>query len=208
MNTYQRWKRALVVLYGLLLAIMPLAAQSSGDPYQEFQAGNYEEASRLARNIIRASPANIEARVVLGWSSLIIGDYQEALTVSAEGLKLAPNDPRLLAIAGESQYYLNNWLEALPLLERYVATAPTGAAIARVYSFMGEIFIGFGEYHHADIAFATALYYDQSVSNWWYRRGFVFEQLGELPRAIAAYRQAIALDPALNAAREAIERLQ
>ncbi len=200
--------RIAALLYGLLLTIAPLGAQSSGDPYQEFQAGNYEEAARLARSIIRVSPANVEAHVVLGWSLLIISDYQEALSVSLEGLKLAPNDPRLLAIAGESHYYLNSWLEALPLLERYVATAPTGAAIARVYSFMGEIFIGFGEYHHADIAFATALYYDRSVSNWWYRRGFVFEQLGELPQAIAAYQQAIALDPALDGAREAIERLQ
>ena len=185
-----------------------VVAQSSEDPYQVFQEGNYEEAAILARRVILSSPSNVEARVVLGWSLLATGNHQEALKISQEALRIAPNDPRLLAITGESHYFLNNWLDALPLLERYVASAPTGSAVARVYSLMGEIFIRFGEYHHADIAFAAATHHDRSVATWWYRRGFVLEQLQQPNDALRAYRQAVALEPTLAEAQNGIRRLQ
>ena len=200
-----------ILIFFLDMVRLPRAAlvfgQSSGDLYQEFQSGNYEEAARLARNIISTSPASIEAHVVLGWSLLVVGNHTEALSIGQEALKLAPEDTRLLAIVGESHYYLGNWIEALPFLERYVSLAPTGSAIARVYFLMGEIFIRFGEYHHADIALATATYYDSSVAYWWYRRGFVFEQLEQIPQAVDSYRKALGLDPTLTEASESIERL-
>ena len=81
------------------------------------------------------------------------------------------------------------------------------AAIAQMYRLMGEIHTRFNEYHTADIALSTSLYYEPGDAETWQRLGFVREQTGDLVYAEEAYRRALELNGTLVQARTAVDRL-
>lgn len=177
----------------LLINADSLFGQNTSAAYSIFQTGDYERASRVAREELLNSPNNIDSRVVLSWSMLTTGQYQNALEIALETQNLAPNDARVVAVIGEAYYQLGRYLEALPFLERYSSLLPDGIASGRVHSIMGEIFLQFGEYHHATTAFETAVHFDPSVANWWRRLGFAYEQVAEDTLARESHQQALNL---------------
>jgi len=185
-----------------------LLAQPNSAAYQPFRDGEYQRAIQLAENELLNNPNSIDTLIVLSWSNLATRQYQNALSHALRVLELVPSDDRAVAVAGEAYYELGRDFEALPLLERYVALAPEGIAIARIHAIMGEIFVRFGEYHHASAAFAAAVAFDASVFLWWQRLGFVYEQLSYFALAAEAYERALQLRPTDEETQRAIARVQ
>ena len=74
--------------------------------------------------------------------------------------------------------------------------------IRDAYRDLAEIFIHFGEFHHADIALFSATQYDRGKSAYeparaarlWARLGYVREQATDFRNAATAYDKAISLD--------------
>jgi tetratricopeptide (TPR) repeat protein len=150
----------------------------------------------------------MNAYTVLGWSLLALGRYEQALEYSLQALEISRFDSRIIQIAGAANYFLGNNMEALEYLQEYVAISPTGSLIDQVYYFLGEIFIEFGEYHHADIALSAAVYHDDGVAAWWSRLGFVREQLEDYEYALEAYNRALELNPNLGSASQGRQRVR
>lgn len=190
----------------LLIAVSPAFGQNESAAYRLFQAGDYERAIQVAQTELLNNSNNIEARIVLSWVMIVTGQYQNALEIAQEKQELTSDDARFIGVIGEAHYQLRNYLDALPFLERYTALSPNGIAIGRVQSIMGEIFIRFGEYHHATAAFAAAVHFDPSVTQWWQRLGFTYEQIAEQALAREAYQRALELNPTAEV-QHAIERV-
>lgn len=204
--------RSLVVSIALMMLSVTVFSQEQGvpgreDALQAFREGRYQDAIRITNAEISATPGNMDSYAVQGWTLLALGRWADAVDLAQRGLQVSRYDHRVIAIMGEAQYQLGNNLAALQYLQEYTAIRPDGAIIDEVYRQMAEVYIRLEEYHSADIAYTTALHFDSSQAQWWYRLGFAREQSGSDSLALEAYEQALSIDPNLNQAREAIDRL-
>ncbi|MBT3275133.1 MAG: tetratricopeptide repeat protein [Spirochaetales bacterium] len=199
---------------GILLAVLScilasaLPAQNRPDALASYRAGDYERAIEICLEEIEALPRSRDSYAVLGWSLINLQRYEDALTRGNEAYQFAPNDPRIIEILGEANFFLGQNLDALRYFERYAVLADTGDRIDRIYYFMGEIFIRLGEFHHADIAFSTALYHSPNFSSWWGRLGYAREMAKDYANSLEAYDNALALNPNLLEADRGRKRVQ
>ncbi|MFO7848598.1 MAG: tetratricopeptide repeat protein [Spirochaetia bacterium] len=184
------------------------SAQDKPDALQLYNDGEYEEAVEVCLEELESTPRNMDSYAVLCWSLIRLRRYDEALEYARQGLNVSRYDPRMVEAMGEAQYYKGRNIEALEWFEEYVELSPTGARINIAYYFMGEIFIRLGEYHHADIAFTTALHHTPSVARWWARLGYSREMTEDYEYAIEAYDKALELKPNLSDAARGKERAE
>jgi tetratricopeptide (TPR) repeat protein len=196
--------RAGLVCLGILI-VFPGFSQQKPDALAMYRAGRFEEAIQICLNELKEMPRNMDSYSVMGWSLLRLERHDEALSQANKALRMAPFDHRIIEIAGEALFYLGRNGDALKHFEEYVSIAPAGTRIAGVYYFMGEIFIRLEQYNNADIAFSTALHYENSNADWWSRLGYVRERGEDYAWAKLAYENALKLNPALEEAEKGLE---
>ncbi len=200
--------RFFTVIIFFFAAVSVLSGQEKRDALQLFRSRQFAEAVEVCLAELQDEPRNMDAYTVLGWSLVALERYQEAIEYGERALGVARFDHRIIYILGESYYRLNKNVEALNYLEEYVSLVPEGDNIDEVYYFMGEIFMRLNEYHHADIAFTTAVYHEPNISAWWLRLGNAREETGDLEYSLQAYERALDLNPRLDEAREGRDRVQ
>lgn len=198
----------LTALVGLLIGVGTVGAQENADALELYRQGNYEEAVEVTLSEIEEQPRNMDAYTVLGWSLLALDRHEDALQYGLRALETSRFDQRIVYIVGEAHYNLGNYEDALGYFEEYVTIAPTGDLVDEVYSTMGEIFLRFDEYHHADAALSTAVYLNDDQASWWGRLGFAREQAGDHEYALEAYERALELNSNLSEAARGRERVQ
>lgn len=196
------------LLFCLIFATASLGAQTKPDALREYRRGNYQRAVDICRAELKTFPRNMDSHTVLGWSLIRLGKYREALESGMVGLKRARRDIRIIEIVAEAYYFLGDNLEALKYFEEYCVLAPTGERIGTAYFYMGEIFIRMGEYHHADIAFTTAVYYSSNIAKWWARLGYAREMAEDFTYAMEAYEKALQLNSSITEAVRGRERVR
>jgi tetratricopeptide (TPR) repeat protein len=64
-------------------------------------AGRHEDAVDIYRRILRADPANMDARREIIGAAIVVGDYHRAGALLREGLTSTPDDPQLHLLAAE-----------------------------------------------------------------------------------------------------------
>ncbi|MDR1143555.1 MAG: tetratricopeptide repeat protein [Spirochaetaceae bacterium] len=195
-----------MLLLLFLRSVLPAAAQQRA--LQEYRKGNYEEAARICKAEISASPNNLESHVVLCWSLVSLGRYEEGRTYALAGRNISRYDPRIIESLGEVYYFQGRNNEALQYFQEYVNLAPQGARINIVYYYIGEIFIRQGRFRRADIALSTAVYYMPANAEWWFRLAYARENAGEIREAVSAYEKALSLNSQLADARRGLERVR
>ncbi len=193
----RRSTRPVVLLWALLVPTFLAAQDDVPDALQAYRDGRYLEAIAITADEIEANPNNLESYVVRGWALNALNRSEEAIDSSLRALQINQFDSRILQIIGEAHFDAGNRLEALRYLERYVRVAPTGQYIDWVYYVMGEILIGLGEYHRADIALTTSVYHNSRNAIRWSRLGFARERIEEWALALEAYDRALQLNPTL-----------
>lgn len=188
---------ALLIAFAGALAF----AQTKQDALEKYTSGQFDEAVRICLAEIDAQNAgtmdkSTDTYAVLGWSLLKLKKYDDAVKYSELGRQIAKYDPRLIEIDAEGKFYQGKMAESLKLLQEYVNTAPEGPRIDSVYYFMGEIYILQGSFNLADIAMTTAVYHNpNNNANWWARCGYAREMAKSYQSALAAYNQALKLNP-------------
>jgi tetratricopeptide (TPR) repeat protein len=194
---------------GLLLVFFPLSwiiAQNRPDALVEYRNGNYERAVEICVNELAENRSNMEAHVVVCWSLIQLGRYEEARGYGLAGRNISRYDPRIIEILGEISYFQGQNNEALQYFQEYINLAPERGRIETVYYFIGEIYIRLGRFRHADIALSTAVHYTPGNAAWWSRLAYARESAGDLQEAVAAYEQALSLNPQLSDARRGLDR--
>lgn len=190
----------------------PRAQAPAEDALVLFRQGNYDRAVRVCLTELesesRTRTQKLDSYVVLCWSLLKANRYRDTVRYAQEGLKLNTNDTRLIFTMGEAYFALKDYRNALDVLERYVRVAPTGDKLQQVYNYMGEIFLEWGENHHAVTAFATAVNIDPNVSALWANLGAAKEKIKDIKGAKEAYRRALNLQSYNEKAKAGMDRLE
>lgn len=168
----------------------------------------YNEAVRLCNDEIARNLATRDSYAVLVWALQRQKKYADVITWGERGLRLYADDYRIVETMGEAYFYLDDYESSLSLMQRYVNTLPQGERTSVAYFFIGEIYRLQGKYRHADIAMSTAVRLEPGVALWWYRLGTVRESAGDSAPAIAAYEQALRLNPNYQQALDGLNRLR
>jgi tetratricopeptide (TPR) repeat protein len=169
---------------------------------------HYNEAIRICLEEVSRNAATRDTYTVITWVMQRQNRYDDVITWGERGLRAFPNEFRILETMGEAWFYLGNYDRSLALMQRYANAMPRGERISTAYFFIGEIHRIAQKYHHADIAYTTAVRLEPGLALWWYRLAFVREQAGDKSQAAEAYQQAIRLNPIYREAQEGLLRLQ
>ncbi len=206
-------KRLSLFFLTVLFTVSFLGAQTKPDALELYRQGQFTEAVQVCLQELSdrgtdESKRRMDSYTVLGWSYLRLGEYDNALSYARQARNEVRYDIRIVEIEAEALYYLGRNLEALTLFEEYISLSPTGERIDSVYYYMGEIFLRLAEFHHADIAFSTALYHSPQIARWWARMGYAREQNGDAGGAESSYLKALELKPSLEEAKVGLERVR
>lgn len=206
--------RSAILLGLIFLFMIPLSAQEERkDALKLYRQGKYADSVEVCLEELAAYGDNqitprMDSYTVLGWAFIRLGRYEDAVSYSKDALKWSRYDARVIETLGEANFFLGNYQAGLNYFQQYVALNPTGDRIGQVYSYMGEIYIRMGQYHHADIALTTALYHVPSIAQWWARLGYAREGTGNSVSAVEAYSKALSLQPSLQEAKKGLDRVR
>jgi tetratricopeptide (TPR) repeat protein len=189
----------------LLWTFAYVHAQDKPDALKLYNEGKYEDAEKVCLDELKETPKNMNSYSVLCWALLAQQKYKDAAAYAEKGMKVSRWDRRLLDSAARAYYHLGDNKKALGYFEDYAITAPTTDEVKTIYYYMGEIFIRLAEFNNADIAFSTALHYDNKQAAWWARLGYAREMAKDYEYAIEAYENALKLNPGLTQAQRGLE---
>ena len=201
-------KRSIILVFLTLLCTSAFA-QKAKDALLLYYNKNYKEAISVCEDEIKADPNRIDSYVVLCWSLIGNREYARAEQRAYDGLKLSRYDIRLIEVLGEAKYYLGKNEEALKQFQEYISIAPdrTGSRVGLAYYFMGEIYIRQTKFQHADIALSAAIRKNPLSDAWWTRLGYAREMAGNYAESLAAYEEALKLNPSKTDASRGKERV-
>lgn len=191
-----------------ILCSLPSFGEEKPDALALFLQKKYTEAEKACLNELEETPKNLNSYVVLGWALLEQKKYLEAARYSELGFKIQRYDHRLIFTAAEAYYHLGENKKALKYLQEYAQIWDTSKKIKNIYYLMGEVYIRLGEYSNADMAFSTALHYDNKVADWWTRLGYAREMGKNYKWALEAYENALKIDPNNTDAKRGINKVK
>ncbi|MDR2484660.1 MAG: tetratricopeptide repeat protein, partial [Treponema sp.] len=170
---------------GILFISLPVFSQtaapnpeSSGpDAWQSYYTGRaletqnrmeeampyYNEAVRICLDEIAQNTSTENSYVILTWTLQRQRKYADVINWGERGLNLNADNYRLIEIMGEAYFYLDDYDRSLGCMQRYSNSVPQGDRIPTAYFFIGEIFRLRGKFHHADIAYTTAVRLESNI---------------------------------------------
>ncbi|MCL2092673.1 MAG: tetratricopeptide repeat protein [Treponema sp.] len=208
---------------GILFFLIPkhsIQAQEGMSAMQNFVSGRalenqnrlgdslpyYAEAVRISLDEINRNVADPDTFTALTWALNRQRRYAEVIYWGEEGLRRFPGEFRVIQTMGEAYFYLNELDRSLQFMQRYTNLVPQGGRVSVAYFFMGEIYRYRRLFHHADMAYTTAVHLEPANALWWFRLGSVREAMGEYSQAAEAYEQALGLSPQYNEAANGLLR--
>lgn len=200
-----RFWRDDVTLWSHSLEISPKSATTLTNlGFALAQQGRHIEAIELYKRAIDARPETSIAHVNLAWSTMDAGRLRDAEELFEHAVRIAPNDPRAFVGRGILYARTGRAAEATASFRRATDIAPNDVDAH------GNL--GLALFESGDLA-GAALHMERSIAlrsdfaPTWYNYGLVLEAKGDAAGALRAWDRALQLDPALEPAREAVQRL-
>lgn len=148
---------------------------------------------------------SIPAQELLGRIYMQQAEWEKARAVFVQLLNVAPGD-----------YYAHYdlaWLEgrdghleqALEHMQKAVQAAPQSA---EAHNALGSVYLSLQNLPAAQAEISQAITLDPQFALAWFNRGRLLLQMGRKDDAAAAFRRALAIEPRLQAARDALNQLQ
>lgn len=212
--------RSILFLIFIVLCALGVGAQEKPDALQAYRIGRdldvrgrsdeaynqYEEAVQICKNEINQNESNMDSYTVLTWALFRQNKFRDVIDWGQRALKINPNEYRVIETMGEAYFYLNDYASSLKSMQKYIDSAPQGDRVSVAYFFIGEIYRLEQKFHHADIAYTTAVRLESNIALWWYRLGSVREALADYAPAIEAYERALRLNSTYKEASEGLDR--
>ncbi len=161
-----------------------------------------------ARRAIEDNPRDVDARLQLARVYLGMGQTQTALRTLEAAQELAPDDIRVMHLLGLAHLEARDSTTALFYLEQ-AADLDDGFAedYAAIWSDIGRARIAQDDLDGAASAYERALVYVPQAADIVFDLAVVYEQLGRVDEAIAAYEGVLRFVPDHEEAQAALARL-
>ena len=193
-----RWKTSKTTLATALSIILIIEAAAT---YQRNQL--WASATSLWKDSVAGSPNKYRPRFQLAFAYFLAGDSGDAIQQFEKTAELGKPTFDLLLDSGLAYDAAGKLDQALEKLQAAAAMEQN----AHVYQTIGYVYGKMGKYPEALAALATSQKLDAGFPMTYYTRGNVFEEEGNRAEAAAEYRHALALDPQLGLARDALLRV-
>ena len=156
------------------------------------RAGNYRDAEKIYREILRDDPDNVAALRLLALLAMKLEQYRDAVVLLRQVVKLAPDFRAALLDLGHALTELHELEEAIAAIERAIALDAD--------SYGGYLALANALARSSRTAEAVAAYRQASalrpeLAGTFLGLGNVLKTLGQQDEAIAAYRRGIELQP-------------
>jgi tetratricopeptide (TPR) repeat protein len=198
-------KQTLIFIVTGVLLCSAAYAQDKPDALKLYNDGKYADAEKICLDELKDTPKNMNSYAVLCWALIAEEKYKDAVLYAEKGLKVSTYDRRLLDSAARAYYHIGDNKKAINYFETFITAASTTDDVKMSYYYMGEIYIRLGEFNNADIAFTTALHFDNKQAAWWARLGYAREMAKDYLFAIEAYENALKLNPGLADAQRGLK---
>jgi tetratricopeptide (TPR) repeat protein len=169
------------------------------------QTAQYDKASRLYGDALARAPKNGALAFQLALALAKGGKHAGAAAAFERAAALTPKDPRAPLYAGLLYHETAQDAKAAPLLQQALALGTKQPFQA--HTALAEADASAGRTEDALRHFTLAAQADPRNALTHYNLGALHERQGRADRAAADYRQALALDPALRDAKDALARL-
>jgi len=169
-----------------------MLANALGEAMMRHQQGDFAEARRLYKLVLREDPKNFDALRLLGVVEAQRGHHDKALRLIRDALRINPGSAEAQFSRGTVLVHLRRWEEAVASFDKALAIDP-GHASALVNR--GNALLQLRQPEKALACFDKALEVDPTRSDAQNNRGNVLLELGRLDDALASFDQALAIDP-------------
>lgn len=169
------------------------------------QAGRFAEAEGIYRQVLRAEAGNFPALHMLGFLKAQQGKYDEAITLLHKAVRANPADLTALSHHAGALMAAQRFDEALVAYDRLLARDPRafdglynrGVILSQRAAMLSQQSM----FEEALASLDKALQQQPGMAAVHYNRGVVLAGLNRNVEAMAAYSQALALDPNYSPAR-------
>jgi tetratricopeptide (TPR) repeat protein len=157
-----------------------------------YQAGNFDGAAIICRQIISGQPDNAQALGMLGMLRMQQGNWQEGIDHVNASLAIDPNQPDMLSNLGYALQTLGRYEEALACYDKAIALYPGHVS---AYFNRGNTLQSLERYAEAIESYEKAAYFRPSHADTWINLGNAHNKLEHYELASACYKKAAALKP-------------
>ena len=159
---------------------------------EHHKEGRTDQAATVYREILRASPNNVDALRLLAGILVKESDYEEAENLLTRAVSLAPDFALAQLDLGDLYLEQNRYADAIGAFEKAVDLVPD---TAKAHHRLGSALAPSGQTYAALDAYRKAIeLYPEHVGAW-IGVGHTLKTIGEQAEAIDAYRECIRLRP-------------
>lgn len=163
-----------------------------GKAVASFQAGNFQQAEAVCRNVLKAQPDQPDALHLLGIVALQQGNQQSAVDLIEKALGGNPDNASYLSNLGEAYRGLGQLDQAVSTFERSLEIDPDRP---EAHCGLGNALLAMGRRSEALARFEQAIRIDPRLAQAHYNKGNALSESGDFDGAAAAYRGAVAINP-------------
>jgi tetratricopeptide (TPR) repeat protein len=163
--------------------------------FENYQAGNLQQAMNICKKIIKIQPDNTHATNLLGILSYQHKDYDSAVKFLKQLIELNPNNAHAYYILGHSLQEKGEVDEAITYYQKNLQLNPNSVD---TYYNLGTIFQDKKRYDEAISCYQKALQLNPADVDAYYNLGFVLQEKGLYEEAITCYQKALHLNPNLS----------
>ena len=156
------------------------------------QAGQWQEAKNLYRNILAIEPGHADAHHLLGLIARQSGNNEAAVKLISEAIRENPCEAAYHNNLGNALKDLGRLDDAV---ESYHAALAINPDFAAAHSNLGAALKGQGRLEDAVASLRKAIELNPDLANAHVNLGNVLKDQGRMEDAVASYRKAIALNP-------------
>lgn len=200
------WNKALAILFitaCLLITIGLLYGNTflgpSKNSYYDYHIGELKE-------ILREQPGDRSTALELAMAIYLKGDARKGIALARQIHEKYPDDPDALFNLGLMLSDTAEYRESVSLLEKLGNRNPSFEP-GKVAYYLGRGYFEIQEYEKAQASLNKAVQVDRGSPAAYYYLGLANEKLGDVKKALEAYRHSLLLTGEYPEAEKALERL-
>jgi len=180
------------------LALWLLAAVDTSPGDRLYNAGQFEQAAAVYRQLLRQAPKDLNLLVRLGATEYQLGAFEQAEKLFRTAVGIAPEVAQAEVGLGTSLLALDRSKDAVPVLEKAVRLAPADKMARRA---LGHAYQKENDFLKGERALKSLVAENPKDAESWYYLGELLYDNNYYEPALEAFNKTLALNPGEDGAR-------